>query len=83
MNRRSFLKFCGIAPVVPGLASTPFDEAVDNMCFSTFKPDIIVNPMLADGTWIKKRNCLVVSPDLALEAKEIVSDMINRHYSWS
>jgi hypothetical protein len=86
MNRRSFLKFCGVAPVVPSvIAINPvsFNDAADNFCFSTFKPDIIVDPKLSDKTWIKKRNCLIISLDLEREAREIVADMINRHYGWS
>ena len=88
MDRRSFLKFCGIAPVVPIAVSQvlnpiSFDDAADNMCFATSKPDIIVDWKLIEKTWIKKRNCLIVSPDLEREAREIVNDMIGRHYGWS
>lgn len=80
MNRRSFLKFCGIAPVVPVLAieatAQPELFAADNVSVKvrhTFKPEIIVDSMLAPGTWIQKPGCLFVSPELELLAREIVA----------
>ena len=56
MNRRSFLKFCGIAPVVPGLvveALEPTQKIIGVCCWGNHKfPVTAFKVESAPGCWV-------------------------------